>query len=233
MNLRPTPGYTGKPVPGYNVKVLRPDGSETNPGELGQIYVKLPLPPGTMSTLFKGEEKFKEVYFSSLPGYYDTMDAGICNKDGYIAVMSRSDDVINVAGHRLSCGSIEEAILECPDVVDAAVIGIPDALKGVLPLGLCVQKLGSTLSEEEAKASIVKCVRDGIGPVAAFKQVVFVPKLPKTRSGKIPRQTLTNLAAGKPYTIPTTIDDATVYPAIKASLQAVGYAPDVVDESSS
>ncbi|XP_035826677.1 acyl-CoA synthetase short-chain family member 3, mitochondrial [Aplysia californica] len=232
MDLYPAPGTTGKPVLGYNVQVLRPDGTETDDNELGQVYVKLPLPPGNVSTLYKGDEHFKKTYFSTLEGYYDTMDAGVRNEKGYIAVLSRSDDVINVAGHRLSCGSLEEAVLESSEIVDTAVIGVPDKLKGHVPLGICVVKQGSQMSEEEVRADVIKTVRTEIGPVAAFKQVVFVPKLPKTRSGKVPRQTLAALAAGKPFKIPMTIDDATVYPAIKESLQKLGYAPDIPEDSS-
>ncbi|XP_055900452.1 acyl-CoA synthetase short-chain family member 3, mitochondrial-like [Biomphalaria glabrata] len=224
MNLYPLPGTTGKPVPGWNVKVLRANGEETNPGELGQIYVKEPLPPGFMSTMYKNEKMFAETYFTKLPGHYDTMDSGIRDKDGYISVLSRSDDVINVAGHRLSCGSIEEAILECLDVVEAAVVGVPDKLKGSVPLGLCVLKHGCHHTEDSIKQEVIKQVRTLIGPVAAFKMVVIVPKLPKTRSGKVARNTIAALAAGKPFKIPVTIDDPTVYPAIQERLQAIGYA---------
>ncbi|GFO01372.1 propionyl-coa synthetase [Plakobranchus ocellatus] len=138
MDPYPRPGLTGKPAPGWNVQVLRPDGIETATDELGEIFIKQPLPPGCMSTLFKNEEGFKQIYFSRMEGFYNTMDSGIRDKDGYISVLSRTDDVINVAGHRLSCGVLEEAVLECPDVVEAAVIGVPDELKGNIPLGLCV-----------------------------------------------------------------------------------------------
>ncbi|KAH9488908.1 Acyl-CoA synthetase short-chain member 3, mitochondrial [Bulinus truncatus] len=225
MNLYPQPGTTGKPVPGWNVKVLKPDGQETKPGELGQIYVKEPLPPGFMSTMYKNEKMFEETYFKKITGYYDTMDSGVRDKDGYISVLSRSDDVINVAGHRLSCGSLEEAILECLDVVEAAVVGVPDKLKGSVPLGLCVIKHGCKHSDEEIKKEVIKQVRTLIGPVAAFKLVVIVPKLPKTRSGKVARNTIAALAAGKTFKIPVTIDDPTVYPAIQEKLKAIGFAP--------
>ncbi|CAL1532092.1 unnamed protein product, partial [Lymnaea stagnalis] len=201
MNLYPLPGTTGKPVPGWNVKVLKPNGEETKPGELGQIYVKTPLPPGFMSTLYKNDDLFKETYFNGMPGYYDTMDSGVRDKDGYISVLSRTDDVINVAGHRLSCGSLEEAILECLEVVESAVIGVPDKLKGSVPLGLCVVKHGTKKSEDEIKEDVIKQVRHIVGPVAAFKLVVLVPKLPKTRSGKVARNTLAALAAGKPFKV--------------------------------
>ncbi|RUS91878.1 hypothetical protein EGW08_000280 [Elysia chlorotica] len=142
MDLYPKPGLTGKPAPGWNVQILRPDGTETETDELGEIFIKQPLPPGFMSTLFGNDEGFKQTYFSRLKGYYNTMDSGVRNKDGYISVLSRTDDVINVAGHRLSCGVLEEAVLECSNVVEAAVIGVPDKLKGHVPLGLCVIRSG-------------------------------------------------------------------------------------------
>ncbi|KAL8618900.1 hypothetical protein ACOMHN_020319 [Nucella lapillus] len=225
MHLHPPPGVTGKPVPGWNVKVLDREGRETEDGELGEIFVKMPLPPGSFSTLWDAEERFKETYFTRRDDYYATMDAGIRDKDGYISVLSRNDDVINVAGHRLSAGALEEAILEFDEVVEAAVIGVPDKLKGQVPVGLCVVKHGSTMTPEEVVAGAVEAVRRMIGPVAAFKKAVLVPNLPKTRSGKVARSTLAAMAAGKPYKVPVTIEDASVYPAIKEALQTVGLAP--------
>ncbi|PVD33552.1 hypothetical protein C0Q70_04809 [Pomacea canaliculata] len=218
MNLHPPAGVAGKPVPGWNVKVLNSQGKKTAPGELGEIFVKQPLPPGSLSTLWNADEQFVKTYFSKLDGYYSTMDSGCCDENGYISVLSRSDDVINVAGHRLSAGALEEAILECDDVVEAAVIGVPDKLKGQVPLGLCVIK------HEGSSKAIVNVVRQTVGPVAALKQVLIVPKLPKTRSGKIARKSLAAMAAGKVLEIPVTIEDASVYPAIKAALQELGYA---------
>ncbi|OWF53082.1 Acyl-CoA synthetase short-chain family member 3, mitochondrial [Mizuhopecten yessoensis] len=221
----PPQGVTGMPVPGWNVKVIRQDGSKTDPMELGQIVVKLPLPPGSFSTLWKNEEKFEETYFKCIPGYYNTMDSGYRCEEGYISVLTRTDDVINVAGHRLSTGALEEAILESEDVVEAAVVGVPDDLKGQIPLGVCVMKHGVKKSEEEVIQGVVNKVRQLIGPVASFKQAVIVPRLPKTRAGKTARNTLAAIAAGKPYKIPVTIEDATVYPAIHKALTDAGFPP--------
>ncbi|KAL4225680.1 Acyl-CoA synthetase short-chain member 3 [Mactra antiquata] len=227
MNLYPTPGVTGKPVPGWNAKVLKSDmETETADLELGQIVVKLPLPPGSFSTLWENDYRFENTYFDLKKNLYNTMDSGYRDKDGYIAVMSRSDDVINVAGHRLSSGAIEEAIIDSPYIAEAAVIGVPDELKGQVPLGLCVPKHGMGISEEEIKQNVIQCVRESIGPVASFKLAILVPKLPKTRSGKIARNTIAAMAAGKPFKMPVTIEDPSVYPAIKLALQAIGYAKD-------
>lgn len=226
MNLNPTPGVTGKPVPGWNVKVLNNQKEETKDLELGQIVVKLPLPPGSFGTLWENDYRFETTYFNAERGYYDTMDSGFRDKKGYVAVMSRSDDVINVAGHRLSTGALEEAIIESPYIAEAAVIGVPDTLKGQVPLGLCVPKHGMGVTDQEILTDVVKHVRHGIGPVASFKLAVLVPKLPKTRSGKIARNTIAALAAGKPFKIPVTLEDPNVYPAIKTALQTIGYAPE-------
>ncbi|KAK6191948.1 hypothetical protein SNE40_003518 [Patella caerulea] len=226
MEKYPPPGVAGKPVPGWNVEVLRPDGKRCDPHELGQIAVKLPLPPSSFSTLYKNDERFHDTYFKTIPGYYDTMDSGFVNENGYIAVMARTDDIINVAGHRLSTGALEEAILENDDIAEAAVIGVKDALKGQVPVALCIVKKGVTKPESQVIAEVIAAVRINIGPVAAFKQAVIVPALPKTRSGKIARKTIAALAVGEEFTIPVTIEDASVYPAIKKSLQTIGLALD-------
>ncbi|XP_066275600.1 acyl-CoA synthetase short-chain family member 3, mitochondrial-like isoform X4 [Branchiostoma lanceolatum] len=217
----PTPGVSGKPVPGWDVRVLneqtgeegvlQEETTEADPGDLGQIVVKLPLPPGSFSTLWEHDSFFEELYFSRFPGFYDTMDAGIRDEKGYIAVMSRADDVINVAGHRLSSGSLEEAILEHPDLADCAVVGLEDSLKGHVPLGLCVLKSGVTKPEDAVLEEVVALVRKTVGPVAAFKKAIAVKRLPKTRSGKIARASIAKMINGKPYKIPVTIEDATVY----------------------
>lgn len=222
--LYPDSGIAGKPVPGFNVKVIRNDMSECNPGELGNIVVKLPLPPANLCTLYKGEDLFKEKYFAKFPGYYDTMDAGFMTDEGDVAVMARSDDVINVAGHRLSTGALEEAMLLHADVAEAAVVGMPDELKGHVPLGIAVIKADvDKLTSEKIIKEVVAKVRDNVGPVASFKDVVIVPRLPKTRSGKIARNTLAAIAAGQPYKIPVTIEDPAVYPEIEKAFLKAGY----------
>ncbi|XP_071181901.1 acyl-CoA synthetase short-chain family member 3, mitochondrial-like isoform X2 [Mytilus edulis] len=223
MNLKPPTGTAGKAVPGWDVKVLRKDLTTADPGELGQIAVKLPLPPGAFSTLWESEERFKDTYYKTIPGYYDTMDAGFMDEEGYVSVMARTDDVINVAGHRLSTGQLEEAMLESEYLAEAAVVGIPDELKGEVPLGLCVLKHGITVDNEKIFDNVRGQVRKNIGPVASFNLMVVVPKLPKTRSGKIARNTIAAMAAGKEYKIPVTIEDASVYPAIQSALKIIGY----------
>lgn len=225
MNTDPPYGVSGKPVPGWDVKVLSPDGKkDAEPEDLGQIVVKLPLPPGAFSTLWENDEGFKEIYFSKYPGYYNSMDSGLRDKQGYISVLSRSDDVINVSGHRLSTGALEEAIMQISDVADAVVIGVPDQLKGQIPLGLCVLKTGVKKDNDEVISDIIETVRNSIGPVACFKQAIVVPGLPKTRSGKIARNTIAAMAAGKPFQIPVTIEDPNVYPPIRTALQSIGFA---------
>uniref|UniRef100_A0A8C7ZQ91 Acyl-CoA synthetase short-chain family member 3, mitochondrial n=1 Tax=Oryzias sinensis TaxID=183150 RepID=A0A8C7ZQ91_9TELE len=197
----PTPpaGQAGKPVPGYNVTVIDDQMQEVKPRTLGNIVVGLPLPPGAALSLWGNKSLFKKLYFSKFPGYYDTMDAGFLDEDGFLYIMSRSDDVINVAGHRLSAGALEESVLLHSAVGDCAVVGLEDSLKGHIPLALCVLKNGE---DGGVALLIVKLVRDTVGPVAAFKNVLFVQGLPKTRSGKIPRSSLSNLINGKPYKIP-------------------------------
>uniref|UniRef100_A0A8C9WUR1 Acyl-CoA synthetase short-chain family member 3, mitochondrial n=1 Tax=Scleropages formosus TaxID=113540 RepID=A0A8C9WUR1_SCLFO len=205
--VSPPAGQAGKPVPGYNVKVLDDDMREVEPRTLGNIVVRLPLPPGAALSLWQNDRLFQELYFSKFLGYYDTMDAGYVDEDGFLYIMSRSDDVINVAGHRLSTGALEEAVLQHPAVVDCAVVGLEDSLKGHVPFALCVLKSGEGNHSDE----VVKVVRENIGPVAAFRMVLFVKALPQTRSGKIPRSTLSNLVNRKPYKISPTIEDPSVF----------------------
>ncbi|XP_002734410.1 acyl-CoA synthetase short-chain family member 3, mitochondrial-like [Saccoglossus kowalevskii] len=221
-DLYPPSGCTGRPVPGWDVKVLNNEGHETAPAELGQIVVKLPLPPGFMSTLWENDQKFADLYFTKDRKYYDTMDAGTCDKDGYIAVMSRADDVINVAGHRLSSGALEEAMLEHSDLAECAVIGIKDSLKGHVPLGLCVLKADIDRPHRQIVTEVVQTIRDTIGPVAAFKRAVVVKKLPKTKSGKISRSTLMAMANGQPFKIPPTIEQPDAYEEIRETLESIG-----------
>nr|XP_060633375.1 acyl-CoA synthetase short-chain family member 3, mitochondrial isoform X2 [Anolis sagrei ordinatus] len=218
-SLTPPPGQAGKPVPGYNVMILDDNKQIVKAKTLGNIVVKLPLPPGAFLGLWKNEEIYKELYFQKFPGYYDTMDAGYMDEEGYLYVMSRVDDVINVAGHRISAGALEEAVLTHRDVADCAVVGQEDSLKGHVPLALCVLRNGVKAEEEKLLEEIVKRVRENIGPVAAFRKAVFVKQLPKTRSGKIPRSALSSLVNGKPYKISPTIEDPAVFKHVEEVLK--------------
>ncbi len=201
--------------------MLQEDGTEAAHNELGLIAAKLPLPPGCLSTLFRADDRYLDTYFSRFPGYYDTMDAGTKDADGYIRVMARDDDVINVAGHRLSTSALEEVLLGHPGVADAAVIGVNDALKGQVPLGLIVARTSYTGDLEQ---ELVARVRADVGAVAAFRLVARVPALPRTRSGKTPRKTISDLANGKAVKIPPTIEDPGVYVGIKRALNRLGFA---------
>lgn len=222
--LYPPKDVTGVPVPGFNVKILNENGDEAKPDELGRIVCKLPMPPGTFSTLYQAEDKFKETYFTRFPGYYDTMDAGMQDEQGYVKVLARDDDVINVAGHRLSTSAIEEAIEEHEDVEEAVVIGVPDELKGQVPLALFIMRKDGHKSAQEISSEIVQMVRISIGPVAAFRLSVCVSAFPRTRSGKTARKSIADLAQGKCVKIPPTIEDASVYEPILAILREIGFA---------
>uniref|UniRef100_A0A665VB60 Acyl-CoA synthetase short-chain family member 3, mitochondrial n=1 Tax=Echeneis naucrates TaxID=173247 RepID=A0A665VB60_ECHNA len=210
-SLTPPAGQAGKPVPGYNV--IDDDMQEVKPRTLGNIVVRLPLPPGAALSLWQNQDLFRKLYYTKFPGYYDTMDSGFMDEERYLYVMSRSDDVINVAGHRLSAGALEESVLQHPAVGDCAVVGLEDSLKGHVPLALCV------LKNEEIINEMVTLVRNTIGPVAAFKKVLFVTGLPKTRSGKIPRSSLANLVNGKPYKITPTIEEPQVFKDIERQIE--------------
>jgi len=222
MNPNPPRHTTGKPFIGFDVDLLNSENEAIGVGELGRIVVKTPLPPGCMNTLFEAHVRYIETYFQQFPGYYDTMDAGMLDKDGYVSVLSRTDDVINVAGHRMSALALEEALLEHKDVIEAAVFGVPDELKGVVPLGLVVVK--GIRDEGELKKELVATVREHVGPVAAFKHAAIVQALPKTRSGKTPRGSLQSLARGEQVTISPTIEDPSVYEDILKALHRCGYA---------
>uniref|UniRef100_A0AAQ6IUL5 Acyl-CoA synthetase short-chain family member 3, mitochondrial n=1 Tax=Anabas testudineus TaxID=64144 RepID=A0AAQ6IUL5_ANATE len=211
-SLTPPAGQAGKPVPGYNV--IEDDMQEVKPRTLGNIVVRLPLPPGAALSLWQNQDLFRKLYFSKFPGYYDTMDAGFVDEEGFLYIMSRSDDVINVAGHRLSTGALEESVLQHSAVGECAVVGLEDPLKGHVPLALCVLKNG-VQENEQLINEMVKLVRDTIGPVAAFRKVLFVRELPKTRSGKIPRSSLADLVNGKPYKISPTIEEPGVFQEIE------------------
>uniref|UniRef100_A0A7N5PA72 Acyl-CoA synthetase short-chain family member 3, mitochondrial n=2 Tax=Ailuropoda melanoleuca TaxID=9646 RepID=A0A7N5PA72_AILME len=215
----PPPGQAGKSVPGYNVMILDDNMQKLKARCLGNIVVKLPLPPGAFSGLWKNQEAFKHLYFEKFPGYYDTMDAGYMDEEGYLYVMSRVDDVINVAGHRISAGAVEESVLSHGTVADCAVVGKEDPLKGHVPLALCVLRKDINTTEEQVLEEIINHVRQSIGPVAAFRNAVFVKQLPKTRSGKIPRSALSALVNGKPYKITPTIEDPSIFGHIEEVLK--------------
>lgn len=224
IELLPTKlGSPSVAMPGYDVQILDEGGHPMKDGELGAIAIKLPLPPGTLPTLWNAEERFKKSYLSHFPGYYETGDAGYKDEDGYLYIMARTDDVINVAGHRLSTGAMEEVLASHPDVAECAVIGAADELKGQTPIGfLCLNK-GCTRDEKAIVRECVALVRDQIGPVAAFKTALVVDRLPKTRSGKILRGTMVKIADGEPYKMPATIDDPAILDEITAALKAIGY----------
>lgn len=227
QGIEPMPIVPGSPsvaVPGYDVKILDNDGAPVEAGEIGSIVVKLPLPPGTFTTLWQAKDRYVSSYFARFPGYYETGDAGYIDENGYVFVMARTDDVINVAGHRLSTGAMEEVLSNHPDVAECAVMGVNDELKGQLPVGLVILNSGETKSHEDIRSELIQKVRQDIGPVAAFKSVAIVDKLPKTRSGKILRGTMRSIADSKQWNMPATIEDPTVLEDITKSLQELGFA---------
>ncbi len=211
-------------MPGYDFKVVDENGKELPRGELGAIVTPLPLPPGTLPTLWNAEERFKKSYLNTFPGYYETGDAGVIDEDGYLYIMARTDDVINVAGHRLSTGAMEEVLASHPDVAECAVIGVSDDLKGQMPLGFLCLNNGCNRPHDEIVKEVVKLVRDKIGPVAAFKLAVVVDRLPKTRSGKILRATMVKIADSQEFKLPATIDDPAILDEIREALIPLGYA---------
>jgi propionyl-CoA synthetase len=227
MGIEALPIKVGSPsvaMPGYDVQVLDEGGNQMPAGELGAIAIKLPLPPGTLPTLWNAEERFKKSYLTTFEGYYETGDAGMLDEDGYLYIMSRTDDVINVAGHRLSTGAMEEVLANHPDVAECAVIGVSDKLKGQLPVGFLCLTTGVNRPHDEIIAECVKMMRDQIGPVAAFKLAIVVQRLPKTRSGKILRATMVKIADSQDFKLPATIDDPAILDEIKEALQSIGYA---------
>jgi propionyl-CoA synthetase len=217
-------GSPTKPVPGYDIHVLDEKCEPVKPGDIGAIVVKLPLPPGCLPTLWGADDRYVSSYLKDYPGHYKTGDAGYFDEDGYIYIMTRTDDVINVAGHRLSTGGMEEVLASHPDVAECAVIGVADAMKGQVPLGFLVLKAGVERSVEEIVAEVVKLVRGRIGPVAAFKTATVVQRLPKTRSGKILRGTMQKIADSQDYKAPATIDEPAILGEITEALKGVGYA---------
>ena len=217
------PGSPTMPVPGYDVKILDDEGNELGPNQEGNIVVKLPLPPGTLVTLWRNDERFVSSYMDAFPGYYETSDGGYIDEDGYVFVMGRIDDVINIAGHRLSTGAMEEVIATHIHVAECAVFGTDDSLKGQKPLGLVVLKAGVECDEEELKTELVKMIRGQIGPIACYRETAIVARLPKTRSGKILRGTMRSISTGQEYRMPSTIDDPASLEEITESLKQMGY----------
>jgi propionyl-CoA synthetase len=225
LGLGALPVKHGSPtvaMPGYDVQILDEGGKPVPPDTMGSIAVKLPLPPGCLPTLWQADERFVESYLTAYPGYYNTSDAGFVDKDGYLFIMGRTDDIINVAGHRLSTGGMEEVLASHPAVAECAVIGIKDALKGEQPCGFAVLKSGISRSPLEIEKELVQLVRDKIGPVAAFKIAITVNRLPKTRSGKILRGTMKKIADGEAWAMPATIDDPAVLDEIARALEGKG-----------
>lgn len=226
MGLEQFPIKAGSPtkaVPGYQVEIIDSEGKKVPAETEGLVAIRLPLPPGTLPTLWQNDAKYKESYMDPFPGYYFTGDGGYIDKDGYLYIMGRVDDVINVAGHRLSTGSMEEIIAQHPDVAECAVIGAADDFKGQLPLGFVVLKEGARKGNEDIIKDLVNMVREQIGAVAVFKQAIIVKRLPKTRSGKILRSTMRKIADGQEYTIPSTIDDPAILGEIEESIKILGY----------
>ena len=219
------PGSTCVPIPGYDVRVVDEEANEVAAGDIGNIVIKLPPPPGCLPTLWQNDEGFCQSYLNAFPGYYTTADAGYKDEDGYLWIMSRTDDIINVAGHRLSTGGLEEVLADHPDVAECAVVGVADPLKGEIPLGIVVLKIGVEESHEEIIAKLVQMVRERIGPVASFKAATIVERLPKTRSGKVLRGTMKKIADGVEYRMPATIDDPAILAEIAEGLAGLGYPP--------
>ena len=227
LGIEPLPvkiGSPSVPMPGYDVQVLDEGGHPVPAGTLGAITIRLPLPPGTLPTLWNAEARFRKSYLDHFPGYYETGDAGYIDEDGYLYIMARTDDVINVAGHRLSTGAMEEVLASHPDVAECAVIGVSDTLKGQSPLGFLCLNRGSTRHHPDVVNECVKLMREKIGPVADFKKAVVVERLPKTRSGKILRGTMVKIADGTEWKMPATIDDPAILDEITQALMSLGYA---------
>jgi propionyl-CoA synthetase len=217
------PGSCTKAVPGYDVRVLDEGGQPVPPGTIGNVVIKLPLPPGCLPTMWNADDEYRKWYLSAFPGYYKTADAGYIDADGYLWIMSRTDDIINVAGHRLSTGALEEVLASHPAIAECAVVGVADDIKGEVPVGLVVLKSGVKTEPKIVVEELVRLIRDKVGPVASFKSGVIVKRLPKTRSGKIVRGTIKRIAEGSAYTVPATIDDPAILDEIAADLATLGY----------
>nr|WP_317175011.1 AMP-binding protein [Hymenobacter qilianensis] len=215
-------GSAGHPVPGYDVQILDEAGHEVPAGTTGLVAVRLPLPPGCLPTLWQDDERFRKSYLTTFPGYYLSGDGGFRDAEGYLFIMGRVDDVMNVAGHRLSTGEMEELLAAHPAVAECAVLGIADELRGQRPIGLVVLKDGQSIAEDALEQELVQVIRSQIGAVACFRQVLVVKRLPKTRSGKILRKTMRQLADGDQFTVPSTIDDPLILDEIRAGLERRG-----------
>jgi len=227
MGLHVFPVKAGSPtkaVPGWDIRILDDGANEVPDGDIGAICVRLPMAPSSLPTLWNADQRFLDAYMTEFPGYYKTADAGYRDEEGYLYIMARTDDIINVAGHRLSTGGMEEVVAAHADVAECAVIGVADQLKGQLPVGFMVLNAGVDRAEADIVAEVVRMVRDRIGPVAAFKQAVVVQRLPKTRSGKILRGTMQKIADNESYRMPATIDDPAILDEIADALQRIGYA---------
>jgi propionyl-CoA synthetase len=209
-------------MPGYDVRVVDEAAQELPRNTFGSIVIKLPLPPACLPTLWQQDERFKESYLAEFPGYYKTADAGFIDDDGYVSIMGRTDDIINVAGHRLSTGGMEEVLASHPDVAECAVLGIKDEVKGEVPCGFIVLKAGVHRAHDEIEKECIALVRERIGPVAAFKLAITVARLPKTRSGKILRGTIKKIADGDDWTMPATIDEPAILDEIGGALKQKG-----------
>jgi propionyl-CoA synthetase len=221
LGIEPLPvkaGSPSKPVPGYDIRILDEGGGELEADQEGAVAVRLPLPPGTLATLWHADERFVDSYMSRVPGFYTTGDGGHFDDEGYLFVMGRVDDVINVAGHRLSAGGIEEVLASHADVAECAVIGVPDDLRGQVPLGLVVLKAGVDRESGEVNEELVALVRQRVGAFACYRETRVVGRLPKTRSGKILRSTMRSIAAGRDYSVPSTIDDPAALAEIEAAI---------------
>jgi len=226
VGIQHLPVKVGSPsvaMPGYDVRILDDNGNEAAAGELGAIVIKLPLPPGTLPTLWQADSRYVSSYLEAFDGYYETGDAGYKDEDGYLYIMARTDDVINVAGHRLSTGAMEEVLANHPDVAECAVIGVADALKGQVPMGFLCLNSGAGRKPDEVVSECIALMRQNIGPVAAFKMAAVVERLPKTRSGKILRGTMVKIANGEAWKMPATIDDPLILDEITEALKTLGY----------
>jgi propionyl-CoA synthetase len=227
MGLDPQPfkpGSPTKPVPGYSIAILDPEGAPLPPNAEGAVVIRLPLPPGTLPTLWNNEARFRETYLERFPGYYLSGDGGYLDEDGYLYVMGRIDDIIIVAGHNLSTGSLEQALASHPDIAECAVIGAKDALKTQLPVGLVVLKAGVDREHAAIRAELIALVRDQVGPISNFRHVAIVQRLPKTRSGKTLRSTMRKIADAEPFEVPATIDDPVILDEVREALRTLGYA---------